>query len=368
MEFYLLLMVLLFVSAIQVAIPFIIKRTVVFGVSIPYEQAKNPEVIAFKRIYALITLLIGAIVTIGFIILQQSYQDGTELVVYGVAFPFIILFSSLALYFYFHFKMIKLKKAKQWYSMVKQVRITDLTIRSKDEMLPSFLHFIPSLLTIALMLLTVPLYDQLPSEIPTHWGPNGEADAFTTKSWLSVLQLPIILLILQFMFFGINLATMKSGIKVNAGNTQASSLRQLRLRKYTSWFLFVTNLLMTILFSFLQLNLLYEDLIGNSILVVAPLSFFFITLAGALYLAVKVGVVDSDLEGKVIVEETNKQEGIDEDQYWKGGLIYFNRNDPSIFVEKRFGIGYTMNFANPLGYFILLLPIALILFLAFANY
>jgi len=35
------------------------------------------------------------------------------------------------------------------------------------------------------------------------------------------------------------------------------------------------------------------------------------------------------------------------DRAWKvAGLFYFNPNDPAIWVEKRFGIGYTLNFGN----------------------
>jgi len=33
----------------------------------------------------------------------------------------------------------------------------------------------------------------------------------------------------------------------------------------------------------------------------------------------------------------------DEDQYWIGGIFYNNPNDANIFVEKRIGIGFTMN-------------------------
>lgn len=29
------------------------------------------------------------------------------------------------------------------------------------------------------------------------------------------------------------------------------------------------------------------------------------------------------------------------------GIFYWNPADPSLFVPKRFGIGYTLNFANP---------------------
>lgn len=38
---------------------------------------------------------------------------------------------------------------------------------------------------------------------------------------------------------------------------------------------------------------------------------------------------------------------------WKAGIIYFNRDDSAIFVEKRSGFGYTFNFANPLAWAVL---------------
>ena len=34
------------------------------------------------------------------------------------------------------------------------------------------------------------------------------------------------------------------------------------------------------------------------------------------------------------------------DVCWKLGIFYFNPDDPALFVEKRFGIGWTVNFAN----------------------
>ena len=39
----------------------------------------------------------------------------------------------------------------------------------------------------------------------------------------------------------------------------------------------------------------------------------------------------------------------DDDACWKWGLFYYNPDDPAMFVEKRFGVGYTVNFANPRG-------------------
>jgi len=44
-------------------------------------------------------------------------------------------------------------------------------------------------------------------------------------------------------------------------------------------------------------------------------------------------------------------------------MLYVNREDPAFFVEKRFGIGYTINFGNPITWivipgFVILMTIA----------
>ena len=41
------------------------------------------------------------------------------------------------------------------------------------------------------------------------------------------------------------------------------------------------------------------------------------------------------------------------DDCWKAGIIYVNRGDPSLFVRKRLGIGYTLNFGNPWSWVVL---------------
>jgi uncharacterized membrane protein len=36
-----------------------------------------------------------------------------------------------------------------------------------------------------------------------------------------------------------------------------------------------------------------------------------------------------------------------EQSEWHGGMLYYNPNDKKIFLPKRFGGGYTLNFAKP---------------------
>jgi uncharacterized membrane protein len=56
---------------------------------------------------------------------------------------------------------------------------------------------------------------------------------------------------------------------------------------------------------------------------------------------------------------------VDDDRSWKLGQFYFNPADPALFVEKRFGIGYTCNFGRPaawvlIGAFVALIVAALV--------
>jgi uncharacterized membrane protein len=37
----------------------------------------------------------------------------------------------------------------------------------------------------------------------------------------------------------------------------------------------------------------------------------------------------------------------DDDRYWYGGFFYSNPDDPALFVEKRYGLGWTLNFGHP---------------------
>ena len=55
----------------------------------------------------------------------------------------------------------------------------------------------------------------------------------------------------------------------------------------------------------------------------------------------------------------------DDDQYWYGDFFYNNPDDPAVFVPKRYGLGWTVNFGNPRGKLILigtlLLPLVMLI-------
>ena len=362
----LMIFITLFIIAIQAAIPYLLKPTIVFGVTIPVTYTKNSTLLSYKRIYTSIIAGIGALAIIGFLIwIPASNANDESSVLFAVATQFALLFCSMILYFLFHAKTSRLKREHQWGRNLKQVRITDLAIRAADEMLPWYSYIVPIVITIGLIAYTAIQYDNLPNLIPIHWGIDGQPDTFTEKTALSVIALPLMLLIMQGMMLGINEMTKKSGIKINATNRKKSRAQQLSFRKYSSWFLFATMIFITILLAFLQLVTIHND-IGKPLLLVAlPIGFLIIILIMTGIYAFKVGQSGSRLEVNEVDEED--VEGItnyDDDEHWKAGIFYFNKNDPSIFVEKRFGVGWTMNYGNPTGY-LMFVPILLLLIISF---
>lgn len=361
MEMTLLFVTVAFLMVLQITIPFIVKRTVVFGVTIPVDEIRNEQLLYYKKLYAILTFFIsiGAL-ALYFIWSNDIPSTENHLILAGLLLPFVILFISMSLYFYFHMKVTTLKREKQWFKDRKQVKVSELNLRTKDEMLPWIVYVVPMVITAGLIVFTLVNYNSLPDQIPTHWGPDGKPDSFMTKTYLSALTLPLVLLVMNAMFLGINELTRNSGIKLSAGNIKASRVRQLRLRKYTSWLLFFISILISMLFTFLQFTTLYENSVSDLMIITMPLAFSALVLIGTILMAIKVGKKDSDLDVEVIDEGTGEAINADDDQYWKGGLFYFNPEDPSIFVEKRFGVGWTLNFARPLGYLILVGPLLVI--------
>lgn len=49
----------------------------------------------------------------------------------------------------------------------------------------------------------------------------------------------------------------------------------------------------------------------------------------------------------------------DDDRFWKLGIFYVNRDDASLFLPERFGIGWTINWGRP-GAWVLMLALVLV--------
>lgn len=348
--------------------PKILKQTEAFGVYVPEQHAREEAVIRLKKRYTSVVLTLGLFIFVGYLLWGLTQNPNEEvLALISVGVQFTTIFISTGYYFMMHLRMKKLKEEQGWMSGKKEVRIVDLKFQEKLQLIPRVIFIIPMIVTVGLIVYTFMKYPEMPDMIPTHWGPTGKADAFSDKSYFSVIALPLILLVMQGMFLMMSEGMKFSGARINPVNKRTSLAQQLAFRKYTSWLALFMSIGITLMMGYFHLQTIHPEITSGWIMWALPLTFLVVTFAVTGIYAVKVGQSGSRLkmkEDSPILKD--KIAAVEDDRYWKGGMFYVNTDDPSILVEKRFGVGWTLNFGRPLSWIVLFLPLIIILVIAFS--
>lgn len=364
MSVYLMAGTLLLLTGAQAYMPYFVKKTEVFGIYVPEPYTQQPALLKMKKRYAVFVAAVGA-ASVVFYVAKFAGGGATEerIVLWGIALQFGLILLSIMLYFFFHLKVKEEKRQRKWTAGKKEKVIVDLQFRRDLEMVSGMAFLLPMLITAGLFFYTLSLYSSLPEQIPVHWGPSGIADRFTEKTRFTSISLLLVLLVLQTMFYFINRSMKESGAKIRASSRKHSRQRELIMRKYGSVVLFIATVSTSLLFSNLQLSIIHREL-GGALWVMGLLIGFLILLMGAIaFYIVQVAKAGTDLEDLPADPGVNDA---DDDRHWKAGMFYFNSEDPSVLVEKRFGIGWTVNFGNLKSWLIFLLPLSILLGFAFA--
>jgi uncharacterized membrane protein len=178
-------------------------------------------------------------------------------------------------------------------------------------------------------------WDSLPARIPIHWNWRGEADSFVSRTPAGA-ALPLLL----GLAICVLLLLMQIGIRRSApsGALRAPMIKLLLAGEY-----FV---------ALVCCGILGATLSGGRLL----WPFLALTFAGVLALLGFTGVLARNIPRAPVRNPAA----------WRAGFIYVDRDDPALFVPKKYGVGYTFNFGNPLAvllaFAILGLPLAAVIF------
>lgn len=199
-------------------------------------------------------------------------------------------------------------------------------------------QFVIIFLTIVLALV---FYDQIPNDIPINWDSNFEVNRTISKSLWGVLALPMIQVLMIPVFIYSNYAIIQSKQKLSPLDPKGASEMSRRFRKAWSDYLFYTTILTQLLISFLTLFSFFGLDQPSWLVAVVIIFYLAVVIGGSLYLTFKYGQA-----GEKLLETDQYYVDPEEDEKWLLGMIYYNKEDPSLFVEKRFGIGTTVNMGN----------------------
>jgi uncharacterized membrane protein len=354
----LLLVIMVPVFLSMMFIPYWTRRTESFGVSIPEDIYKTQELRGMRKQYILLTAMLSITVTIIFLILGPSFatdEQKVSILFSGVVVGYIVL--SFLIYLVFHRKMKILKQNNKWSADKSQLVVVDTAFR-EQKLIHSNLWFLLSfVIVLVTVFITFQNYQTMPEQIPTKYNFDGEVTNWVDKSYRSVLIMPIMQVYLTLLFIFINSIIAKAKQQVSAKNPQESMYKNVIFRRRWSAYIIITGTAVVLLFAYIQLSTIYP--LDTRLMTVIPLIFTIGLVVGSILLSITTGQGGSRVKTTTPNGVNSTIIDRDDDRYWKLGLFYFNPNDPSLFLEKRFGVGWTINLARPLAWTIFIVIIGL---------
>lgn len=319
-----------------------------FGVRFPMEHFKEKEILdldkSYKRIIAIIYILL--FIAINFIGFKGDINnnDVMEWIVTGVSIGAMII--SNIIFIIYHFKTKRLKREKGWTYKSRNVVVTDTTLRKpkKDEKfkpLKSKWFLLLLVFPIVMGTFTLIKFNELPQVMEIPNSTFGSVEPHTLRGKLIIFQFPLTQFFMGILMYGINIMINKSKVDLNSGSIEGTVLRKKKFRRLGSMMMFVTALQMMLMFSVTQSSILWSfDITTINYIFVISL---FLTMAVFMVMFIRMGQGGRNLQKTEEKDELYK----DDDDKWILGGFYYNKNDPAWMVEKRTGVGWTVNFANP---------------------
>ncbi|NBJ70121.1 MULTISPECIES: DUF5808 domain-containing protein [Clostridia] len=337
--------------------PYVTRKTEIFGVSIPEKIYGSTELKQLRKQYVIATTIVSMIV---FLILFFSPTSMMEEKKVGIFLPTVIIgyiIIEFFIYLYFH-RIMKLKKQTADWTKEKTEKILIHTKFRNQQLRFSHKWFIiPFIISMVTTTLSYFWYDQFPAQLPINFDFLGEATNFVSKSYLSILALPLAQFFLTGLFFAINVLIGNVKQQISAENPNKSLQQNVIFRKRWSSYMVISSILLTLWLSIAQFILLIPK--GQPLFTIGSITIHSFLLLGVIYLAFSTGQGGSRVK---FPDERNEQViDRDNDKYWKLGQFYVNKNDPALFLEKRFGIGWTINLGKPLSWIIILITLLVVL-------
>ena len=330
----------LVVGALMCLMPAVTRPTLQFGVRVPRERAEAPVIGRERRVYYWRTAAIGVCCTLVAVTVQGHWPSWLTRIILVPE-----LTAGLVCFWVARRRIADVKNADGWFAGLRQTVVADTSWRTDPPRFP-VRWLIPALAVMAATVAVGALrYPGLPAHIVTGSGHR------VPKSAVSVL---IVAGQLYFttVYSGLMLIVHRSRPDIEAADPAASTLR------YRRFLAAITRALLT-LAALVDASLLLVALpdwqvyrlsgIGKA-LPVLPFA------AGVLLLgavAARTGQGGSRLNGNVRGLARASGTDRDDDRFWKAGLLYVNRDDPALVVGARFGVGWMLNYGNPVAWLLI---------------
>jgi uncharacterized membrane protein len=190
-------------------------------------------------------------------------------------------------------------------------------------------------------------WQRIPARFPMHWGASGTPDRWGSPTWQNVYGPLLICAPLVGLLLLLGWAILRGSPRARVAATADWTAR---LRRANLLLLIAITWGISVMFGAISLSPLFAPREMPGAMVWFPMAL----LLGTIFV----------FGWRMIRISQEPRSGSDgtPDECWKLGQFYYNPDDPALMVERRFGIGYTVNFGNRLSW--LLMGVLLLIVIA----
>lgn len=350
--FGLILFILIFQGAIYGILPFVSPPYLQFGIRIQDFSGMAGPLSRVRVLYLIFSASASAIVIIVFIFLWLLFRTH-----FLILFIPLLMVIQLTVYLASR-KRVRLLKLSNPLPEATGGRTEAVFHRSSVR--NDFLWMmIPWIELTAFIMAGFLYYPHIPSLLPTHYGLGGRPDQYSRKSFYSVFLLPVFVGIPITVFFTfMSRAIRGARPPYNPSTPRKTAVQITGFNRIISRFISVVNVILIIVF--LLISLAEWGIISMAVIPYISFLPVSVIISATIFISLREGQGGWKMYRGLSERPTSGSVSyVDDDSKWLGGLIYHNRDDPSIMVPRRFGVGYSFNYSNHKSLIILILILSL---------
>ena len=332
--------------------PFLMRRGEVFAVTVPDTAAHDPYLRRLKRRYALLMATLTAVLTAVGAFGAFTGDAGFALAVLCVGM-LLLCIGSYGLMLYFRSKVRSYKKEQGWQASAREsVAVVG------DAPVPRAVSLKWNLLYLPVIAVTLAIgavgYAQMPDLIPQHMNFQGEVTEYMEKTPFTILAPALIVAFVAACMAFAHWTILRSKRPSNPSAPATSALAYGMFARAQSILLVAGGLALSVLGPVMELS--FIGVIGLEQAGVFVVALALVIVVGSIVVSLVYGQGGSRVFSRMAASERLLA---DDDEHWKLGVFYYNPDDASLFLPERFGIGWTMNWARPAVWAIMLAGLVL---------
>lgn len=365
MEKVIILGTTIFVSIILFFSTFLVNKFsnngIIFGVRVPKEYEKDEDIIDLEKEYKR-NYLIFILPLIFIINLLVAFTS--KISIFVLLIFILIIFTSIPVFIYWK-KIMRLKEKKGWGSLGKNVVLVDTSIRNPkvredDVIIKTRTFMLLLIIPLITVVLTLIAYKNVPNPFPIHYNAEGIADNFVNKEgfrgFFYLVLFPAIFQVGMIVFMAvINRFVINGKVEINSGTLEEIKKQRKIFKRISSILMFLITLEISVMMAFIQFCTIFSWNVNIINIIFLPTILMTVIIFTAI--SYKIGQGGKNIK----FNKEDKEIYRDDDKNWILGIFYYNKKDPSIFVERRIGIGWAVNLGNLIGLILMILTFILII-------